>query len=75
MITQEKKKGDRHYGKVWCATCPKTLETTEGEEYGYAALDQSAVNYLIYLAEHHERLHPTHNLTVTVYERKHDQVQ
>lgn len=72
MITEERKQGDRHYGKVWCATCPKTLETTEGEDYSTEALDQAAINYLLGIAAHHERLHKTHNITVTVYEAKHD---
>lgn len=75
MITQELKQGDRHYGKVWCATCPKTLELTEGEDYGAEALDQAAINFLLGIADHHELHHPEHKLTVTVYEKKHDQNQ
>ena len=69
MITQEKKDGDRHYGKVWCATCPKTLEKIEGEDYSTEALDQAAIDFLLGVAEHHEHLHPKHKITVTVYER------
>lgn len=72
MIKQEIRTSDRHYGKVRCATCPKILETTEGEEYGMEALDQSAVNFLLGIASHHERLHPTHSIEVSLYERKNE---
>lgn len=69
MITQELKKSDHHYGKVWCSTCPKTLETQNGEDYGAEALDQPAINFLLGIAELHEKHHPNHNLEVTIYER------
>lgn len=68
MITEIKSYNSQtNYGKLWCETCGKTLEKEEAE--GLETLEQSAVDYLIGMAERHEHLHPKHSLVVTIYER------
>lgn len=70
MITEIKSHNSQiNYGKTWCDTCPKTLAIEEADDYGMEALDQSAIDFLLGVAAHHERKHPKHNITVTVYER------
>lgn len=70
MITELKVYGSQeNYGKVWCKTCPKTLLEEHAEDYGMEALEQAAVDALLGMAAYHERLHKTHDITVTVYER------
>lgn len=70
MITEIKNTNSQiNSGKVWCESCPKTLAIEEADDYGMEALDQSAIDFLLGVAEHHEHLHPKHKITVTVYER------
>lgn len=54
-------------GKVWCETCPKTILIEEAD--GFSDLDQDALTFLMSTAERHERLHPKHKITLTIYER------
>lgn len=66
MITIEQKKAQTAHGKVRCETCPKTLhlEDTNEDQIG-----EEAIQFLMATASRHERLHPTHKLEVSIYER------
>jgi len=70
MITEIKSHNSQiNYGKTWCETCAKTLLIEESDDYGMEALEQSAIDMLLGIANYHERKHPKHSITVTVYER------
>lgn len=70
MITELKSQNSlTNRGKTWCEDCPKTLAVEEAGDHGMAELEQSVIDYLLGLAEHHEHHHPTHNIFVTIYER------
>lgn len=58
-----------NYGKVWCETCGKTIHKEDADNSGMEELGQLAINMLNGMASRHERLHPKHNITVTIYER------
>lgn len=52
--------------KVWCETCPKTLDLQDTNK---DKMDEDAIILLMATASRHERLHPKHNLLVTIYEK------
>lgn len=56
----------RNGGSVHCQDCWKILKREEG---GSEELTQEAVDLLFSTAYHHELLHKTHNMTVTVYKK------
>lgn len=66
MITIEQKKGQKAWMKVWCETCPKTLDLQDTNK---DKMDEDAIILLMATASRHERLHPKHNLLVTIYEK------
>lgn len=67
MITIEQKKDFKAWYKVWCETCPKTLEIGDTNE---DVIGDDAITLLMATASRHERLHPTHNLFLLINNKK-----
>ncbi len=67
MITQESKVGSQtNYLKLHCPDCRKTLKL---QDFGLDAVEESAVELLMATAYRHQNKHPSHNMTLTTYER------
>lgn len=69
MITIEQKNDFKVWYKVWCETCPKTLDIGDSHE---DKIGEDAITLLMATASRHERLHPKHNITLFLYEKKHE---
>lgn len=67
MIIQETKPSNRNWIKTWCKECAKTIMIQEADKQGF--LGQSLITVCNFEAERHEHYHPTHNITVTLYEK------
>lgn len=67
MITIEQKQDFKAWYKIWCETCPKTIDMADTNKN---QVGEEAITLLLATASKHERLHPKHNIYVKIYEKQ-----